>query len=332
MNMSFLIISLFYACQAEKKNQSLAMVDTAIESSQTEPSSEETGRIDTSEPDDTAELEPPIFSLEFQITQPEPGRLTLESNLPITLTLCQEMQYQNLDCTDLDQDGLLDQWEELALEYFRPFLLLDEAEPFLDDTTAVFAQIARVAPTAEWIDLYIVLAWSKDYGRCGLSAHNGDSERVVIRLEKHEDNSASFFAVYTAAHEGEITDAGKVWQDAELGLLDFEMDPNTEFLRWVVYPSEAKHATFATIEHCENVSFIPCLDEDCAPDNVSDPNNWRILGSALRVGEEENPLADELSSIGFPNEFAWQDQLFCGGLGGDHCSSPVREKLLNNPF
>lgn len=79
-------------------------------------------------------------------------------------------------------------------------------------------------------------------------------------------------------------------------------------------------------------SFIPCLDEDCGPDGVDDPTLFDILPPFVNAGEEAAPRVTELSALGFPGEQAWAAQDLCGGLGGTGCSSPVREKLLVDPF
>ena len=334
--MYILLLSIF-ACTSSKQQT----IDTS-NSSQTDSSSEdsEPAQEDSSQEDsaiedtaDTGEIEPLPFALSFSVEEVEIGGLRLNTNLPMLYSDCLSLDFIDVNCQDLDQDSLTDGWEELVIEHFRPILSLDEAEPFPDDSDGVFAQVARITPTNEWIDLFIVLGWSRDYGRCGLSAHNGDSERVALRLTPDlETNSISFYSAYTAAHEGEITDAGRVWEESELSQLDFILDPQSSLPRWLVYPSEGKHATFATVEHCESVSFIPCLDEDCAPDNVSNPDDWLLFGSVVNAGEEDFPLQEDLSVIGFPAESAWGEQDFCGGLGGSGCSSPIREKLLNNPF
>jgi hypothetical protein len=133
---------------------------------------------------------------------------------------------------------------------------------------------------------------------------------------------------YTAAHEGEITDAGRLFQGAELSELE-----TTDAPAWRIYASEGKHATYATAKICEDVSVVPCLDEDCAPDGVSDPADYERRPAAWNAGEPDAPRLTDLTVAGFPDEDAWADQTFCGGRGrGDGCSSPVHEKLLVDPF
>lgn len=331
------IILFIFACTSSKQ-QNLDTSDVVLEtdtpiSLEESGASEDSSNIDTGETENTDEIELEPFEFSLSVVENFSGGLQLTTNIPMNFQDCERLRALNLNCADNDQDGLTDEWEDVVIEYFRPILSLDEGEPFPNDPNAVFAQIARITPTNEWIDLFVVLGWSEDYGRCGISAHHGDSERVALRLVPDlETNSISFYEVYTAAHEGEITDAGRVWSESELNQLDFILDPQNNLPRWVVYPSEGKHATFASIEHCESISWVPCLDEDCAPDGVSDPSEWFLLGQFVNAGEDDFPIQDDLSIIGFPAESAWGQQDFCGGLGGSVCSSPIREKLLHNPF
>jgi hypothetical protein len=138
--------------------------------------------------------------------------------------------------------------------------------------------------------------------------------------------------MYTAAHEGTPEDHGMKVLGPSLADLVYEKDVATGEPRWVVFPSQDKHATYMTIDICENISAVPCFDEDCAPDGAADPSKYDKLPPFVNAGEEVTPLVTDLSAIGFPGDDAWAMQDFCGGLGGSGCSSPVRDKLLNDPF
>ncbi|MEQ1508505.1 MAG: hypothetical protein ABMB14_40110, partial [Myxococcota bacterium] len=85
-------------------------------------------------------------------------------------------------CDDLDLDGLPDAWEAGILDRLRPVLVFDESEPLVDDPDAVLAIVARVTPDpgSDHLRVYLMLGYHRDYGRCGLSGHDGDSERVVL--------------------------------------------------------------------------------------------------------------------------------------------------------
>ena len=275
----------------------------------------------TDSPQDSRDSAEPPWALEWSLTVE--SFLVLETNLPVWAEDCTVET-----CQDLDLDGLNDHWEDLALELLRPELVLDEAEPGLEDPELVLAQLGRVAPVSEdRLRVFILLGWSEDYGRCGVSAHAGDSERVALDLLL-DGERAVVVGAYTAAHEGTALDHGTLVQGAELLSL-----ATTEEPRWRVWPSEGKHATYPSVEICENVSVVPCVDEDCAPDDVDDPERYVVLPPIWNAGEEAAPRITELSELGFAGDEAWVDQPFCGG--GDRsgaCSSAVREKLLEDPF
>ncbi|MCC6558019.1 MAG: hypothetical protein IT372_34160 [Polyangiaceae bacterium] len=280
----------------------------------------------------------PEFALEAHTLMTPEGALALATNLPALVGACQMVEAKDVPCADVDEDGLADAWEDLVLTRIQPLSRYDEDEPLVTDAAAVTVNVGRVALIAAEpleVNVYVMLGYSRDYGSCGLTSHNGDSERVALKLLRHGDapGDVVMAAAYTAAHEGTATDHGRVFSTAELPGLTFTPDPATGEPRWMVFPSAAKHATYATVEICEGISPVPCFDEDCAPDGVADPALYDRLPVVHNAGEELHPRLTDLGPIGFPGDDAWADQDFCGGLGsGDACSSPVREKLLDDPF
>lgn len=263
-----------------------------------------------------------------------PG-LILRVNLPFDMGECVAAP-GDPPCADMDGDGLVDAWEDVALDRLRPIQRFDEDESLVGDGGAVLADVGRVAPLGDAIAVFIMLGYSTDYGSCGgFTSHNGDSERVVLELVREEGGGAGDVRVsraYTAAHEGTASDHGRTFTGAELGMLVHDADPVTSEPRWVVFPSADKHATYATTEICEGISVIPCFDEDCGPDGVADPAAYDALPTYVNAGEEAMPLVTDLTAVGFPGDDAWASQDFCGGLGGGSCSAPVRDKLLVSPF
>ena len=275
------------------------------------------------------------FELEVHtVLDAEPG-LALQVNLPFDVAACLSAP-GDLPCADLDEDEIVDLWEDVALSRLRPILRLDEDEALVDDAAAVVADVGRVTLTGDLIQVHLMLGYSKDYGSCGgFTSHNGDSERVALQLVPLSGMGPGDVRVskaYTAAHEGTANDHGRVFSGPELAELVHASDPGTGEPRWVVFPSANKHATYATIEICEGISVIPCFDEDCGPDGVSDPGAYDLLPPFVNAGEEAAPLVTDLTAVGFPGDDAWADQDFCGGLGGSSCSSSVREKLTADPF
>ena len=284
---------------------------------------------DTSEPEDTRDP----FMLEAWTEDTSPG-LQLYTNLPPAPEDCTRLR--DAPCDDLDNDGLVDAWETVVLERLRPLVQLDEDEPMLEAPDGLLIHVARIWPiTAEEVRVMIVLAYSEDYGRCGLTAHHGDSERVALTLTL-QSGSAWVTAAYTAAHEGELNDQSTLYTGEDIGQMETTTDPETGDPRWLVYASEGKHATYSSVQHCEGASVIPCLEEDCAPDGVSDTARYDVLAEhAINAGEEASPLADDLTEFGMPGERIWAEQTFCGGLGRAHeadCSSGLLEKMRTDPL
>jgi hypothetical protein len=303
-----------------------------VDATSADPTAGTTGDPDGGSGRDTDAAFVHVFSTELTMD----GRLALRSNLPPQSDDCLARE-PTAPCDDDDGDGLVDAWEDVAFERLRPQRRFDEAESLVDDATAVLADVGRVAPgPTTGVHVYVMLGYSRDYGSCGgISGHNGDSERVAIDLAAWPEGGAGGVVVlqaYTAAHEGTATDHGRVFAGGDLGELVFAPDPDTGEPRWVVFPSADKHATYATLEICEGISFVPCFDEDCGPDGVADPSRFDALPPGDNAGELEAPRLTDLAVLGFPGEDAWAEQDFCGGLGGTGCSSPVRDKLLVDPF
>ncbi len=302
-----------------------------------DPSADDDGTTSATDPDtgdatdDTTTGGPFVLEVHTRIT--DDGRLALECNLPSSFDACTAIE--GAPCEDVDEDGLTDAWEDIALDRLRPLQRLDEAEPLVDDDTAVLANVGRVAPVADRFRLFVMLGYSQDYGSCGFTAHAGDSERVALDLEPWVDagpGGVRVVGAYTAAHENTATDHGRVFTGNDLQELTYDIDDETADPRWVVFPSSAKHGTYGSAAICEAISQVPCFDEDCGPDGVDDPDAFDRLPPVVNAGEEAAPRVTDLTDIGFPGDDAWAEQDFCGGQGGTGCSAPVREKLLVDPF
>ncbi|MBN2359841.1 MAG: hypothetical protein JXR83_10335 [Deltaproteobacteria bacterium] len=261
------------------------------------------------------------------------GRLALSSNVPARTDGCPESLGEV--CADADGDDLVDAWEEMALELLRPRLRLDEGEDLLGDPAAVVAAIGHIYPTSLApleVRALIVIGYSRDYGSClGISAHNGDTERVALRLVAlTAPGDVVVSAAFTAAHDGAPLDHNRLLAGDELQEMEFvdgESGP-----RWLVYASEDKHASYVSVADCE-FSDIPCFDEDCSPDGVADPSAFELLPPVVNAGEPAAPLVEDLAALGFAGEDAWLDQPFCGGrTRGGICAGSVRKKLTTDPF
>lgn len=259
------------------------------------------------------------------------GHLKLTTSTPHRLENCEPGDA--VPCDDVDGDGLVDAWEALVLDRFRPALVFDEDEQLVTDPGAVVAHVGRVAPARhpQRVTVFLTILYSRDYGTCGsLTSHDGDSERVAFHLWIEEDGPFMLRA-YTAAHENTPTDHSMRFEPDELGRLEYdEQMPNNA--RWVVYPSKDKHATYITRDVCEGISPLPCFSEACGPDG-EDRAEFTMLAEVYNAGEPDAPMLEDLTGIGFPGEQAWEDQKFCGGRSRDGtCSGSVLAKLTNSPF
>ena len=259
------------------------------------------------------------------------GLLALSSPTPIRISDCEPA----LSCRDEDGDGLTDAWEELALDRLRPLLRLHPRDGLLGDPRAVVAGVARVSPaslTPLAVNLYFMIGYSRDYGSScfGITHHHGDSERVALRVLSRGPTEVVVDAAYTAAHEGAPGDRSRRFLAEELPrALRYAEDPETREPRWVIYPSRDKHASYANPGLCERASRLPCLEEDCAGAGGA---AYELLPRFANAGEERAPALTELSALGFPGDDAWAERRFCGGVREGHCASPVRYKLLRDPF
>jgi hypothetical protein len=281
-----------------------------------------------------------------RVTRAQSSALRFDSAIAARVDACKG------DCLDADGDGLVDAWEAAVLDKLRPAVTFDEDEPLMKDGGASFAMLGRVFPGAGGhVVVNVLLLYTSDYGAQNpvcfhKSKHAGDVERVAMELELDGASSAGgarVIAAFTTGHEGTEDDQSRVWKNEELGsALRYLDDATTHEPRWQVFPSQNKHATYATIEQCQSVHLKQwthdfCIDEDCAPDRVRDATRFTRIPTILNAGEPGAPLTDDLRPLGFAGERAWSDDTFCGGLRVDaeakkECPPSIKSKLLKNPF
>jgi len=229
------------------------------------------------------------------------------------------------DGCDLDADGLADAWEAMLLDKLRPIVRIGGAEELLEDPDATLGSVGRVTPgNGDEVFVAIVLAYSRDYGRCGFTEHSGDSERVALRVAR----DGTVRAAYTAAHEGTSVDAGAVMEPWEL---TFVADPVTGDARWYVLAVEGKHATYASAEACAAFSDTTCLAESC-PRATRAPD-LELLIPIVDAGEPGTGWGWH-DWWPYPFTEPYDPSPFCGDrwVDGVACAQPIRDKLLADPF
>jgi len=117
---------------------------------------------------------------------------------------------------DLDGDGILQEWEDKAMEYINPKFELDEGEEWFNHPEHHVVNFVRVFPYTKAGYRYILftygVTWSKDYGRASFYEHNGDVERVTMAWEviTADGKVLELRSVFTSAHGGE-NDHSAAW-------------------------------------------------------------------------------------------------------------------------
>jgi hypothetical protein len=147
------------------------------------------------------------------------GGTTLMSNLPIFVS-----ETEKGSEIDLDGDGILQEWEDKAMEFINPYIEIDEEEPWKDNQDSDHvANYVRVHPYDSFSNLtsfsssnlprYIifryVITWSEDYGRQTvggvnldfITSHKGDHERIFMAWKVIDGNTLKLDWVFTSSHE-----------------------------------------------------------------------------------------------------------------------------------
>ena len=273
----------------------------------------------------------------------ENGFLYLRSSIPHQATQCAELHPEAAICDDLDADGLVDAWEDMASHRLIPVIRFHVDEPLFTDKTGRVHAFSRVTPVSDNIDrirVFIALTYSYDYGRCSLRRHRGDLERVVLELLTVQTEPTSVVRVntaYTAAHEHTSFDQSALYPSELRSSLEYGEDPVIRQPRWIIYASAGKHASYASRIHCTGNSTLPCARENCP----SASSYYELLFPVVHVGEPQES-AFSWSRQGGEEWWASFDAIWDGGsfCGGDttisdrtSCTpSSIRRKLTHDPF
>jgi hypothetical protein len=259
------------------------------------------------------------------LTITEDGRV-LASNVPFLVDKCGTL--------DSDCDGVLQDFEDAALQRLNPKIELDEDEPWLKkrsvDKAVNFGRVSAY-PSREnprYLLVSFAVTWSRDYGRDTMPGqgpfidpynktiaikHNGDVERITEAWEIIDNRTARLKWVFMSAHSGESLHSG-IWsaqgESCNTGKVKLAPDQNLcatvqyEDGRVKVQASEGKHAIYPTVRVCEDVRLVGTIGEDCG-------GGGTYLFPVFNAGEPGLPLMDDINAV-FPGEKIWSATDFCG--------------------
>jgi len=112
-----------------------------------------------------------------------------------------------LGIPDYDRDTLNDIWENAASNELSPRFSLDRNEEFFDHPEDNIVLFTRITPylspdNPRYILFWYVVTWSRDYGKYGIGAHNGDTEPFILVWKIVDNQTLALDSVYIHAHEG----------------------------------------------------------------------------------------------------------------------------------
>jgi hypothetical protein len=240
-------------------------------------------------------------------------------------------------CKDADGDGLLDLWENLAVELLRPVLVHDVDEELFDhpdnDHVRVFVRVTPVYQaidplgTVEIDQVKIIfkhmIAYTRDYGWSDWWDHNGDVAKLTTVWHAGNEEIILQWG-WTNGHP--CRDSFCSGRDPRPHMFypnDIGRNSDGEML---IAVEENKHGTWASVERCQSRSAYDCSgpfhEIRPAAVNVGEPlyglapGGWPFL-DRLSATWALGPFAGlrENGILVFPYEAVWSDPdgRFCGG-------------------
>jgi hypothetical protein len=233
-------------------------------------------------------------------------------------------------CKDADQDGLLDLWENIAIEVLRPVLQFDEDEEFFENKQHELAIFSRVFPASadqDYILFHHFALYSEDYGNDPLAGHNGDNEDFQVAWRIQSDYAITLEHLWTEVHWEHCLLCLPERQDKDYGLDHMRFTPEG-FLRLAI--EEDKHGTWPNPKKCNDDSAYDCdvrSDKELRPRavNIGEPpggsgraflDYWLAIEAFDPSSKVLGIFAESCNPTDPWQEAVWNDPgdgKFCGG-------------------
>jgi hypothetical protein len=198
---------------------------------------------------------------------------------------------------DADRDGLDDACEFAVAAAFEPEMVFG-----LEETATERIPFWAARPDGEFtMRIFYALAYRIDAGDPtfgGVSAHEGDSEFIVLRVHYDGNGLWSLVEGYLSAHYGTGCDAGDWFTNSEFQYV------NSVFGRPLVFSAEGKHANYTDLDRCDSGG---CFQDHCS-DETREPVG---IEPDRDLGLQSTQLIDEHVVDG-NSEWFWTDVIFCG--------------------
>lgn len=198
--------------------------------------------------------------------------------------------------TDRDGDGLDDDFEREVAELNFPRVLMALGESCGTPHGVVY-RVRRHPDNAQRLAITYVVLYANDCGE--LTGHVGDAETFAITVDPNaEPGAAATVGVEAWAHAG--TTCGSTSSCSTAAATNQCGDGNVSDASTdiVIYASQDKHATYLSIDTCDQNCFDSCTAGE------------RIVGPLLNVGEPNQPLVTDLTTQGFVQSAdGWANEL-----------------------
>ncbi|MBM4357555.1 MAG: hypothetical protein FJ096_05530 [Deltaproteobacteria bacterium] len=198
---------------------------------------------------------------------------------------------------DADRDGLDDACELAVVKGFEPELVFGP----LETAPARIPFWSARPETSETLRIFYALSYLVDAGDPtlgGVSAHDGDSEFIVLRVRYEGAGSWTLVEGYLSAHYATVCDAGGWFSADEFTYADFEGG------RPIVHVAEGKHANY--------VDAASCDAGGCYQDHCGDMLRGKVgILPGRDLGVRSTPIRASYDYAS-TTEWYWDDVPFCG--------------------